>query len=265
MNRLKNILALFCFIIITHHAKTQYCSVIFEGKDNVSFSAAINQLSISNYTNTIRFNDLNPEYKYVAKITLKDTTFKVPIQLLEENFIHIYQVNNKGVELKKMLPSYHYTNNKDMPIYSYLGEKEIAHEVDTLLSTLKDTLTTNDTIYRPPFETYYKLDDYTGKLGCPFPIKEEELTELKKIMSLENLEDSKIEKVKYAIQDMDSACVMVEQIKELIIILEFEETRLDFAKFMYKYTFDLDNYAKLNEVFNFENSREELEEYTKNQ
>ena len=53
------------------------------------------------------------------------------------------------------------------------------------------------------------------------------------------------------------------QTKELIVMLEFEETKLAFAKFMYSYTFDLENYEQMREVFNFENSMDELKAYIK--
>ena len=76
--------------------------------------------------------------------------------------------------------------------------------------------------------------------------------------------NGKLEKVKIAIEDMDSACILVDQIKELIVLFEFEETRLNFAKYMFPYTFDIDNYEKLYPTFNFEDSKEQLKKLLKN-
>ncbi|MBL4668340.1 MAG: DUF4476 domain-containing protein [Flavobacteriales bacterium] len=45
--------------------------------------------------------------------------------------------------------------------------------------------------------------------------------------------------------------------------IEFEETRLDFAKFIFPYTFDIDNYEKLYPTFSFGNSKAELKNFIK--
>jgi len=46
-----------------------------------------------------------------------------------------------------------------------------------------------------------------------------------------------------------------------MLLFSFEATRLDFAKFAYKYTYDISNYYKLNDAFTFESSIEELNNF----
>jgi hypothetical protein len=48
-----------------------------------------------------------------------------------------------------------------------------------------------------------------------------------------------------------------------MLLFDFESTRLTFAKFAYKYTFDKGNYYKVNDAFQFESSIEELNQFTR--
>ena len=54
---------------------------------------------------------------------------------------------------------------------------------------------------------------------------------------------------------------MAEQVKEIMLLFDFESTRLEFAKEAYSYTYDLDNYYILNDAFDFESSISELNEF----
>jgi hypothetical protein len=214
-----------------------------------------------NFENAIKYENLKSSERYGVTVSFKnDTTiYTKQLFLLEDGFMHFYEVTKGGIQFKKAIPEASYSSDESILTFQYKRSGE-----ELLVETLLDTIP-KDTIAKPQFESFYKLDDYTGKLGCPFPIKENELSELKGIISSQNLEDNKLEKVREAIFDMDSACVMVEQTKELIVLFEYEETKLEFAKFMYPYTFDLDNYGKLNEIFQFENSMEELNLFIKHE
>ena len=127
-----------------------------------------------------------------------------------------------------------------------------------------DTIAKKDTAYVPPFATYYKMDNYQGKIACPWPIKTEILTTLKGEIKTQSLEDSKLEKAKEKIQFMDSVCITVNQLREILTLFQYEETKLDFAKFIAPHIFDIDNVGKLNDVFDFENSIDELKEVLNN-
>ena len=105
----------------------------------------------------------------------------------------------------------HYPLPNNISKTSYTG-KAIA--ITTKIDSSK-----KDSSYTPPFEAYYKLDDYTGKIACPFPIKDEELTEIKRIISNITLEDTKLEKSKTIVLEMDSACIMVEQTLQILELL----------------------------------------------
>ncbi len=51
-----------------------------------------------------------------------------------------------------------------------------------------------------------------------------------------------------------------EQIRDMANLFDFEASKLEFAIFAYDYAYDKSNYSKVNEVFTFEMTIEELEE-----
>ncbi len=56
-------------------------------------------------------------------------------------------------------------------------------------------------------------------------------------------------------------CLSVRQLKRIAQIFDFEDTKLEFAKFSYTYCYDPGNYWKINDIFTFESTMEELDEY----
>lgn len=241
-------------LILSLSTYAQTAAVIFQNEKEL-FQVSINHIKQhQGYTNNIKISRLKGNTPYNVKINFKDdTTFiQKNIYLIDDGLAHIYNITKESIQLKKIVPAVSYSKPENQLAFNYILNNNFA--IDT---TTKDT-STIDTTYIVPFATYYKLEAYEGRIGCPFPIKPEEQGELRSLIINENLEESKLEKVKIAIQDMDSACILVDQSKELIVLFEFEETRLDFAKFIFSYTFDIDNYEKLYTAFNFEESKDQL-------
>lgn len=56
-------------------------------------------------------------------------------------------------------------------------------------------------------------------------------------------------------------CLTANQIKQIITQFDFEDTRLEYAKFAYSYCFNPENYWKVNDAFQFESTIDELNEY----
>ena len=69
------------------------------------------------------------------------------------------------------------------------------------------------------------------------------------------------EKATVAKQVAGSNCLTAEQAKTMMMQLDFESAKLDYAKFAYDKTFDIGNYYKLNDAFDFSSSVDELNEY----
>lgn len=93
---------------------------------------------------------------------------------------------------------------------------------------------------------------------CSYPMSAPDFQSSLESIKAKSFEDSKMQIAK---QVTKSNCLKSEQVKQIMQAFTFEETRLEFAKFAYQYTFDKGNYYKVNDAFQFELSIEELDEY----
>lgn len=105
---------------------------------------------------------------------------------------------------------------------------------------------------------HYVMPGYSGTVGCPWPMAPNDFESAKRSIAEKSFEDSKLTIAK---QIIGSNCIISSQVKEIMMLFNFEETRLDFAKYAYKYTYDINNYYKVNDAFTFESSIEELNEH----
>lgn len=101
----------------------------------------------------------------------------------------------------------------------------------------------------------YVMPGYHGPIGCPHPISDLDFEDAKRTISSKSFEDSKLSIAK---QIASSNCLFASEVKQILDLFSFESTKLDFAKFAYKYTYDRGNYYKVNNAFDFESSIEEL-------
>jgi hypothetical protein len=109
----------------------------------------------------------------------------------------------------------------------------------------------------PPAPVVY-LPGYNGPIGCPVPMTDVDFRDLEQSISTKKFEDSKLTIAKQVLRDR---CLFVSQVKRVLSQFTFEETKLEFAKYAYVYTYDIGNYFKVNDVFTFESTIEELDAY----
>ncbi|MCX6291485.1 MAG: DUF4476 domain-containing protein [Bacteroidetes bacterium] len=102
------------------------------------------------------------------------------------------------------------------------------------------------------------VDGYNGSVGCPIPMSSSEFQSFKSSVQSKSFEDSKLTIAK---QVLNNNCLTSAQVREVMKVFTFEETRLDFAKYAYGHTYDINNYYKVNDAFTFESSIEELNTY----
>ncbi len=101
-------------------------------------------------------------------------------------------------------------------------------------------------------------EGYSGPTGCRKPMSDRDFEQVLKSISSKNFESSKMTVAK---QVAAANCLRCTQVKEIMKGFDFESTRLEFAKYAYKFTWDLKNYYLLNDAFQFESSIEELSRY----
>jgi hypothetical protein len=73
-----------------------------------------------------------------------------------------------------------------------------------------------------------------------------------------SFEDSKLTLAK---QIAKNNCLSAAQVKSIMQLFSFEETRLDFAKYAYGFCYEPNNYYQVNDAFDFETSIEDLDKY----
>ena len=135
------------------------------------------------------------------------------------------------------------------------GEEEQAHT--TVVHTT--TTTTHTFVSHPaPIHPASYLEGYTGPVGCQKPISADEFSDVKESIADKKFEDSRMS---VARQALNEHCVFSSQVKELMLLFTFEDNKLEFAKYAYDHTYDIGNYYKVNDAFNFESSIEELNKY----
>ena len=131
----------------------------------------------------------------------------------------------------------------------------------TTTTTYSSTTTTSAENHHPAHhdEDDYVLEGYHGKYGCRHPMNASDFESAKKSIASKSFDDSRLTIAKEII---GSNCMLCSQIKELMMIMSFEQTRLDLAKFAWHHNLDQGNYYKLNDAFTFESSIDELNKYT---
>ena len=102
---------------------------------------------------------------------------------------------------------------------------------------------------------------YTGNCNG-WPMNGADFSAAKKTISESSFDDTKLSTAKSI---ASSNCLTCDQILQICNLFSFEENKLTFAKFAYKYTTDPKNYFKVNNVFNFSSSKEELNEFIQGQ
>ncbi len=124
----------------------------------------------------------------------------------------------------------------------------------TTTTTSTNTNTNGGVITEQPY-----MSGYTGPTGCNgWPMKDADFNSAKASISSKSFEESKLTTAK---QVANSNCLTASQVKQIMDLFSFEDSRLDFAKHAYAHTFDVGNYFKVNDAFKFESSIDDLNSF----
>lgn len=122
-------------------------------------------------------------------------------------------------------------------------------------STMVTTTTSSSAPAPAPAPNHYVMPGYAGPYGCPWPMEPSDFAAAKSTIASKTWDESRLSIAKQVTQ---SNCLFADQVKEITDLMEWEETKLDFAKFAYGYTYDQGNYFKVHNAFEWETSIEEL-------
>ncbi len=99
---------------------------------------------------------------------------------------------------------------------------------------------------------------YNGPIGCEVPMHNADFNNARNSVSSKDFESTKLTVAK---QIVGANCVTAAQVRSMMSEFSFENTRLTFAKYAYHRTYDVGNYFKVNDAFDFESSVSELSRY----
>lgn len=140
-----------------------------------------------------------------------------------------------------------------------VNETGMNTQTQSTTTTYSTTTTTSGNVGTVQ-ESAYVMPGYSGNVGCNgYPMDENRFNQVVQSIESKGFDDSKLTMSK---QVISTNCMTSNQVKRLMMLFSFEDTRLDLAKYAYGYTYDIGNYYQLNDAFNFESSIEELNNYT---
>jgi hypothetical protein len=141
-----------------------------------------------------------------------------------------------------------------------LNQGGVAANVNTSSATVTSSTSTTSSGQPPHHDKpdHYVMPGYNGPIGCPYPMSDLDFADAKQSISSKSFEDSKLTIAK---QITSANCLFASEVKEIMMLFDFESTRLSYAKFAYKYTFDRGNYYKVNDAFDFESSINDLNQH----
>jgi hypothetical protein len=161
--------------------------------------------------------------------------------------------------------------NMNINVTDGTGTTGAATTTRTTTRTTTTTTTTGTTTVAPPAPAptpapapvvkepeVYRMPGYSGRVGCGWPMNTGEFADAKKSIESKSFEDSKMTMLKQIGRDR---CFTVDQVKGMMSVFSFEDSKLDWAKFAYDRTYDIDNYYKVNDAFTFESSIDDLNSY----
>lgn len=141
-----------------------------------------------------------------------------------------------------------------------VSETGMNTQTQSTTTTYSTTTTTSGGGTVGTVQSGYVMPGYNGNVGCNgYPMSDTRFNEVVQSIQAKSFDDSKLTMAK---QVINTNCMTSSQVKRLMLLFSFEDTRLDLAKYAYGYTYDIGNYYQLNDAFTFESSIEELNEYT---
>lgn len=132
----------------------------------------------------------------------------------------------------------------------------------TVQQTTTTTTTTSGGAVVTQNNSHYIMPGYSGMIGCPWPMDQSSFAGAMATVNGQSFEENKFQ---VAQQVFNSNCMTVNQVTQIIGLFNFEDTKLDFAKYAYGRTYDLSNYFMVNNAFSFSSSVDELNAYINSQ
>ncbi len=184
-------------------------------------------------------------------------------ELFAGTYDYVYDADN-FVYVKQLIKAKEYKNNMNKilgieqgPVPFKLkeeGEKDTINYVRNIQQMIENIIT-------PLPDSLQQQDTSKTTVECKIPTRE--MNEIIAVLMETKMESKRLSEAKKIIKRKN--CFTTEQIIRIIKAFEYENSRLNVAKYAYKYTKDQDNYDTVLSVFEADASKKELKDYLNNQ
>jgi hypothetical protein len=169
-------------------------------------------------------------------------------------------MNNDKLALAKYCYTRCYNPQNYEEVYKALPTSSMVKELDDYVvqtgQPVRQNPTTTTTTNVPVIRDY--VPGYSGPYGCTQPMSSATFTAAKSSIQDADFEATKMSTAKTIV---GANCITTDQLIEICNLFDFENSKLEFAKFAYTKTYDKGNYFKVNKVFDFDASKQELNKF----
>jgi len=137
-------------------------------------------------------------------------------------------------------------------------ETEMDVQESTTVTKTTTTKTTSTTTPAPAAPRPREEVVVTTTGGCSRAMDQASFAGAKKSIEDKDFDDTRLTLAKQVVK---SNCMSSAQIKQVMEVFGFEETKLEFAKYAYDYCTDKNNYYMINDAFSFSSSIDDLNSY----
>jgi len=121
-----------------------------------------------------------------------------------------------------------------------------------------ETVTNISNMPPPPYEEPAQSEKQTVASNCIQAAANDDFESMKQSIAAKSFEDSKLTVAK---QILKANCLSATQVRDIMELFSFESTKVEFAKLAYPKTVDKNNFFKIYDVFSFESSIDEVDQY----
>ena len=253
---LKKISFLLIFIISNISSFAQSNTLIITIDEEEKFSVFINDVRQNiEALSAFKITDLKLETYEVSIVFesewMKEIKKSIALSGLGTEYVYKIEQNKQGKYILKFIseePIAEVQSKKNYKVLPYTSTPPNSPYTTTITTSEGTTISKTDSSNQ---KASFILKNYKGNYGCPNPMNEDRFTGV-----MEKLENKMgdAEKVAFAKQQTENSCLLTTQVHAIIETFSMESSRLDYAKYAYAYTLDIDNFHSLTEFFKEEES-----------
>jgi len=264
---MKSFLLLFFALLFTGEVFSQNGNVVLFTERGERFVAILNGLRQNeSYQTNLNIKDLNQEV-YKLKIFWENPAAK-PVDL------NLYV--KRGFETSYAIKK----NKKGKYVLRYMSEAPVLLPPPPVLQVSQPPINpapasnvNNGTQVNVPVNVNVNVGGVQNNTGAPIPppvpmgqptnpcgmpMTNSDFQYAKNTIAGKSFEESKLQIAKQIAKDN---CMLASQVREIMLLFNFEDSKLDFAKFAYTKCVNRGNYFEVNNAFNFESSIDDLNNF----